>query len=152
MKIAIIISILLAMTLSSFAEAQLTKEDVRQIIKEENFQQEERLKQYISAENAKMEARLKQYIDAEIAKMKVELKDEIGKNLTGIAVVTEGLEFLKWIMGFLALLVIGATAMPSILQAWRERKGTKEIQQLAEVVDTLRKEIALLKEQRIIKP
>lgn len=144
MKIAIIISILLTMTLSSFAEAQLTKEDVRQIIKEENVKQEERLKLYIDAEIAK--------IIAESAKMRVELKDEIGKNRTEIAVVKEGIEFLKWIMGFLALLVIGAIAMPSMLQAWRERKGSKQIQQLAEVVDTLRKEIALLKEQRIVKP
>ena len=95
MKIAIIISILLTMVLSSFAEAQLTKEDIRQIIKEENAQQEERLKQYIDVEIAK--------IETEMVKMKVELKDEISKNRTEIAVVTEGLEFLKWVMGFLAL-------------------------------------------------
>jgi len=36
MKIAIIISILLTMVVSSFVEAQLTKDDIRQIIKEEN--------------------------------------------------------------------------------------------------------------------
>ena len=144
MKIAIIISILLTMVLSSFAEAQLTKEDIRQIIKEENAQQEERLKQYI---------------DVEIAKMKVELKDEIGKNRTEIAVVKEGLEFLKWIMGFLGLLMISAIVMPSMVQAWRERKESKgfgqiaiQFERLEKVVDMLREEVAMLKEQRIVKP
>ena len=137
MKIAIIISILLTMVVSSFVEAQLTKDDIRQIIKEENAQQEERLKQYIDAENAKMRA---------------ELKDEISKNRTEIAVVKEGVGFLKWVMGFLALLVIGAIAMPSMIQAWRERKESKQFEKLAEVVDILRKEVAMLKEQRIVKP
>ena len=137
MKIAIIISILLTMVVSSFVEAQSTKDDIRQIIKEENAQQEERLKQYIDAENAKMRA---------------ELKDEISKNRTEIAVVKEGVGFLKWVMGFLALLVIGAIAMPSMIQAWRERKESKQFEKLAEVVDILRKEVAMLKEQRIVKP
>jgi hypothetical protein len=144
MKTAIIISILLTVVLSSFVEAQLTKDDIRQIIKEENTQQEERLKQYIDAENAKMRA---------------ELKDEIGKNRTEIAVVKEGLEFLKWVMGFLALLMIGAIAIPSMVQTWSERKESKHFEQitmrfeqLEKVVDTLRDEVAVLKKQRIVKP
>jgi len=144
MKTAIIISTLLIMMLSSFAEAQLTKEDIRQIIKEENAQQEERLKQYIDAENAKM---------------RTELKDEISKNRTEIAVVKEGLEFLKWIMGFLAVFVVGAIAIPSMVQAWRERKESKQFEQVArqfeqleKVVDMLKEEITVIKEQRIVKP
>ena len=144
MKTTIIISIILIIVSSSFVEAQLTKDDIRQIIKEENSQQEERLKQYIGAENAKM---------------KVELKDEISKNRTEIAVVKEGLEFLKWIMGFLAVFVVGAIAIPSMVQAWRERKESKQFEQVArqfeqleKVVDMLKEEIAVLKEQRIVKP
>ena len=151
MKIAIIISILLTMVLSSFTEAQLTKDDIQQIIREENAQQE---------------ARLKQYIDAEIAKLRVELKDEINKNrveiakLNGeIAALKEGVGFLKWVMGFLALLVIGAITIPSMVQSWRERKESKQFEQIArqfeqltEVIDILRKEVAMLKEQRIVKP
>ena len=151
MKTEIIISILLTMVLSSFVEAQLTKDDIRQIIKEENAQQEERLKQYIDAENAK--------IIAENAKMRTELKDEISKNRTEIAVVKEGLEFLKWVMGFLAVLVVGAIAIPSMVQAWRERKESKQFEQVArqfeqleKVVDMLKEEIAVIKEQRIVKP
>ena len=144
MKTTIIISIILIIVSSSFVEAQLTKDDIRQIIKEENAQQEERLKQYIDAENAKM---------------KVELKDEISKNRTEIAVVKEGLEFLKWVMGFLAILVMGAIAIPSMVQSWRERKESKQFEQVArqfeqleKVVDMLKEEIAVLKEQRIVKP
>ena len=151
MKTEIIISILLTMVLSSFVEAQLTKDDIRQIIKEENAQQEERLKQYIDAENAK--------IIAENAKMRTELKDEISKNRTEIAVVKEGLEFLKWVMGFLAILVMGAIAIPSMVQSWRERKESKQFEQVArqfeqleKVVDMLKEEIAVIKEQRIVKP
>jgi len=78
--------------------------------------------------------------------------NDIGKNRTEIAVVKEGLEFLKWVMGFLALFVIGAIAMPLMIQAWRERKESKQLETLAEVVDMLKKEVAMLKEQRIVKP
>jgi len=151
MRIALVTSILFIMVLSSLAEAQLTKEDVRQIIKEEN---------------AHLETRLKQYIDAENAKLRAELKDEINKNRVEIAQINgkiaslkEGQGFLKWVMGFVAALVIGAIAIPSMVQAWRERKESKrfeqiisQVEQLAKVVDILKDEVLLLKEQRIVKP
>jgi acetolactate synthase small subunit len=49
--------------------------------------------------------------------------------------------------------------MPSMVQAWCERKEPKQFEQIArqfeqltEVIDILRKEAAMLKDQRIIKP
>ena len=60
--------------------------------------------------------------------------------------VERGQEFLKWMIGILALVVVAGIAFPPIWQEWRERKASSLTQRIAR----LEEEVAELKKRKIL--
>ena len=119
MRIVIILSLLL---LASTAFGELTKEDIRTIIREENNASEKRMKEYIDLKIETVNAR----IDAVDAKLNARI-DALEGNVNRI-----------W-LAILAL-IAAAVALPQLIIVYTERKREKEIQlliqQLREQVET----------------
>ena len=103
MKTVTILSVLLLLASPAFGE--LTKEDVRTIIKEESAASEKRVKEYIDLK-----------IDA--------LDDKLSTRIDG---VDKKLDWVWYMMIGLIGLVTAAIAVPQILMAYRER-GKKEME------------------------
>ena len=122
------VTILLLLLLASSAYGQLTKEDVRTIMKEENAALEKRMREYIDLKVEAINAR----IDATNARI-----DALDKSLNG------RIDDMRTIMIALIALVTAAIAVPQILMAYRER-GKKEMETRQEALQT---EIQQLREQ-----
>ena len=124
MKRIIIIS-LLFLFISPFAVANLTKQDLKEI----------------EALLDKQEKRIKEYIDIKIEAVNA----RIDATNTRIDSVEKGQEFLKWMIGILALVVVAGIAFPPIWQEWRERRKSSFTQRIAK----LEQEVAELKQRKI---
>ena len=119
MRIVAILSLLL---LASSAFGELTKEDIRTIVKEEVTASEKRIKEYIDLKIETVNTR----IDAVDAKLNARI-DALEGNVNRI-----------W-LAILAL-IAAAVALPQLIIVYTERKREKEIQlliqQLREQVET----------------
>ena len=112
MKIVTILSLFLLLLVSP-AYGQLTKEDLRIIIREE-------VRPIIKEEITASEKRMKEYID-----LKIDALDD--KLSTRIDAVNEKLNWVWFMMIGLIALVTAAVAVPQIIMAYRER-GQKEME------------------------
>ncbi len=122
----IITILFLHLLLASSAFGQLTKEDLRTVIKEEIGASEKRMREYIDLKietvNAKIDA-----VDKRIDALDENLADRIGD---------------IWLLLLALIGLIAATiAIPQIIIAYKERGGQKEMQaqieQLRQKVETL---------------
>ena len=130
MRIVTILSLLL---LASTAFGELTKEDIRTIIREENNASEKRMKEYIDLKIETVNAR----IDAVDAKLNAKI-DAVDAKLNARIDSLEGNVNRIW-LAILAL-IAAAVALPQLIIVYSERKREKEIQlliqQLREQVET----------------
>ena len=111
-----ILTILFLLLLTTSAFGEVTKEDIRTIIKEENAALEKRVKEYI---DLKIDA-LDQKLSARI--------DGVEKSLNAtIDAVNKKLDWVWYMMIGLIGLVTAAIAVPQIIMAYRER-GKKEME------------------------
>ena len=148
MKAIIILSLLL-LTTSAFGE--LTKEDIRTIIKEENAALEKRVKEYIDlkvdALDQKLSARIdgvEKSLNAKIDALEKSVDDRfdgVDKSLDSrFGAVDKKLDWVWYMMIALIGLVTAAIAIPQIVIAYRDRgqQGMQaEIQQLRERLEAL---------------
>ena len=117
-----VIIILLLLLLASPAFAQLTKEDVRTIFKEEITASEKRLREYIDLKIENVNARI----------------DALDKKIGGVEKNLDSrINDIRIIMIALLGLITAAIAIPQIIIAYRE-SGKKEMQSQ---IDQLRKQI-----------
>ncbi len=125
MKKITVVSLLLLLITANFALAELTKQDLKEI----------------EALLDRQEKRIKEYIDGKIETV----NSRIDAVNSGIEAVERGQEFLKWMIGILALVVVTGIAFPPIWQEWRERRASS----LTQRVMQLEQEVADLKERKI---
>ena len=115
MKIVIIFLLLL---FASSAYGELTKEDLRTIVKEENAALEKRMKEYIDLKIDGVEKSLNARIDG--------VEKSLGARIDAL----EGNVNRIW-LAILAL-IAAAVALPQLIIVYSERKREKEIQILIE--------------------
>ena len=141
-----VITILFLLLLTSTAFGELTKEDMRTIIREENDASEKRMKEYIDLKietvNARIDAvekSLNAKIDA-VEKRIDELDEKLSDRIRDVWLVVLGL------IG----LIVATVAIPQIIIAFRE-KGRKEMQtqidQLYEKIEAMNQSINQLMHQ-----
>ena len=130
MKIVTILSLLL---LTSTASGELTKEDLRTIVKEENAASEKRMKEYIDLKIETVNARIdgvEKGLNARI--------DGVEKRLNAnIDALDKRMDNMWRLMMGLFGLVAATIAVPQIIIAYRDR-GRKEMQSQ---IDQLRAQI-----------
>ena len=108
------VTILLLLLLVSPAFSELTKEDLRAIIREE-------VRPIIKEEITASEKRTREYIDLKI--------DALDKNLnTKIDAVDQRIDDIRIVMIALIGLIAAAVALPQFIIAYTERKREREIQ------------------------
>ena len=161
MKPILVLSILFcAIALPALGE--LTDSDldkIRLIVKEEVKAEITGVRQELKTEIAGVRqeiAGVKQELKAEIAGVRQELKAEIAgseKSLkeyidVSIAGVNNRFSTYNWVIYILMPLIVAAIGIPTAIIAWRIGKDRS----LERQVETLIKEIEMLKEQRIVNP
>ena len=143
--------------LGELTDADLDK--IRLIVKEEVKTEIAGVRQEIAGVEQELKAEiagLRQELKAEIAGLRQELKAEIAgseKRLKDyIDVSIEGVDkrfsTYNWVIYILMPLIVVAIGVPTAIMAWRT--GTDH--SLERQVETLTKEIEMLKEQRIVNP
>ena len=140
------ITILLLLLLTTSAFGELTKEDLRTIIKEENAALEKRMKEYIDLKvetvNARIDAadqKLSARIDA-VEKSIDELDEKLSDRIKDVWHVVLGL------IG----LIVATVAIPQIIIAYRERGQRamqSQIDQLREQIEAMNQSINELMHQ-----
>ena len=141
MKKIIVVSLLLLFVTANFALADLTKEDLKEI-KALLDEQEKRIKEYIDIKIETVNAR----IDAVEKTLNARI-DTVEETMNSrFESVENGQEFLKWMIGIVALVVVAGIAFPPIWQEWKERKASS----LTQRVMKLEEEIAELKKRMIL--
>jgi len=163
----IIIALLLLLTTAQFAKAELTKNDLREIEKLLDKQQEE-MKNYIDARTEVLDARIKALdtkIDQkfEVADTRIKALDmkinqrfdtldtKINQKVetinATIAGVEKAIKILQWVIGILALFLASGIVLPTVWQELRERRRTS----LGQRIEKLEQELDKLKEQKIVR-
>ena len=130
------VTILLLLLFVSSAYGQLTKEDVRTIVKEESAASEKRMKEYIDLKIDGVEKSLNARIDGVDKSLSARI-DALDKSLNG------RIDDIWTIMIALIALITAAIAVPQIQMAYRER-GKKEMETRQEALQT---EIQQLRER-----
>ena len=119
-----IVTILLLLLLVSPAFGELTKEDLRTIIKEENAASEKRLKEYIDLKIDGVEKSLNAKIDGVEKSLNAKI-DAVDQKLSARIDALEGNVSRIW-LAILAL-IAAAVALPQLIIVYSERKREKEI-------------------------
>ena len=137
MKTVTILSLLL---LASSAFGELTKEDIRTILKEEGTASEKRTREYIDLKIDALDKSLNARIDALDKSLNARI-DAVDKSLNArIDAVDKKLDWVWYMIIALIGLITAAIAIPQIIIAYRDR-GQKEMQIQ---IDQLREQIAVL--------
>ena len=152
MKRITVVSLLLLFITANFAVADLTKQDLKEI-KTLLDEQEKRIKEYVDVKietvNARIDA-VEKSVNARIDAVEKSVNariDALEKTVDSrFESVERGQEFLKWMIGILALVVVAGIAFPPIWQEWRERKKSSLTQRVAK----LEQEVAELKKRKIL--
>ena len=132
-----IVTILLLLLLVSPAFGELTKEDLRTIIKEENAALEKRMKEYIDLKIDGVEKSLNARIDGVEKSLNARI-DGVEKSLNAkIGALDKRMDNMWRLMMGLFGLVAATIAIPQIIIAYRDR-GRKEMQSQ---IDQLRAQI-----------
>ena len=147
MKIIITLFLLLLLTATAFGE--LTKEDLRTIIKEENTALEKRMKEYIDLKIDGVEKSLNARIDAVEKSLNARIDatnariDGVEKSLgTRINALDKRMDSMWRLMMGLFGLVAATIAIPQIIVAYRDR----ERKELQTQIDQLRKELEAMQQ------
>jgi len=141
LKRIIVVSLLLLFITANFAIADLTTQDLKEI-KALLDEQEKRIKEYVDVKIDAVEKSVNARIDAVNTRI-----DALEKRVDSrFESVERGQEFLKWMIGILALVVVAGIAFPPIWQEWRERKKSSLTQRVAK----LEQEVAELKKRKIL--
>ena len=141
LKRMIVVSLLLLFITANFAIADLTTQDLKEI-KALLDEQEKRIKEYVDVKIDAVEKSVNARIDAVNTRI-----DALEKRVDSrFESVERGQEFLKWMIGILALVVVAGIAFPPIWQEWRERKKSSLTQRVAK----LEQEVAELKKRKIL--
>jgi len=135
LKKIIVVSILLILITANLAIAELTKQDLKEI----------------EALLDKQEKRIKEYIDLKIEAVNSRI-DAVEKTVNSRIdavekVVEEGQEFLKWMIGILAAVVVVGITLPPIWQERRERKASSFTQSITAKLDSLIQRVAQLEQE-----
>lgn len=133
---------------ANFSIADLTTQDLKEI-KALLDEQEKRIKEYVDVKIDAVEKSVNARIDAVEARIEALEKtvdSKIDAVNSRIKSVENGQEFLKWMIGILALVVVAGIAFPPIWQEWRERKKSSLTQRVA----NLEQEVAELKKRKIL--
>jgi len=141
LKRIIFVSLLSLFITANFALADLTKEDLREI-KTLLDEQEKRIKEYIDIKIETVNARIgavEKTLNARIDTVERTMNSKFES-------VENGQEFLKWMIGIVALVVVAGIAFPPIWQEWRERKSSS----LTQRVLKLEQEVAELKKRMVL--
>ncbi|MCE2395325.1 hypothetical protein J4G02_12120 [Candidatus Poribacteria bacterium] len=161
MKIILVLSMLFcAIALPAFGEltdADLDK--IRLIVKEEVKTEIAGVRQEIAGVKQELKAEIagvKQELKAEIAGVRQELKAEIAGSERRIKdyidAKIEGVDkrfsTYNWVIYILMPLIVAAIGIPTAISAWRISKDRS----LERQVETLTKEIEMLKQQRVVNP
>lgn len=113
------IGLALMLLVSNVSLAQLTKEDIRQIIKEENVQ---------------LEARLKEYVDLKINVLKADVDLKFGS-------LKAEVEAVKWMLTILIVVIVAVLALPQAVSFIRERRELREVAELRERLTRLEQKL-----------
>jgi cell division protein FtsB len=131
LKRIIVVSILLILITANLAIAELTKQDLKEI----------------EALLDKQEKRIKEYIDLKIDAVNSRI-DAVEKTVNSrIDAVEKGQEFLKWMIGILAAVVVVGITLPPIWQERRERKASSFTQSVTAKLDSLIQRVAQLEQE-----
>ena len=148
MKRIIFVSLLSLFITANFALADLTKEDLKEI-KALLDEQEKRIKEYIDIKIETVNARI-DAVESRISAVEKTLNariDTVERTMNSrFESVENGQEFLKWMIGIIALVVVAGIAFPPIWQEWKERKASS----LTQRVVKLEQEIAELKKRMVL--
>ena len=139
--------------LGELTDADLDK--IRLIVKEEVKTEITAVRQEIAAVRQEITA-VRQELKAEIAGVKQELKAEIAgseermKDYIKVSIesVDKRFSMYNWVIYILMPLIVVAIGVPTAIIAWRSGADRS----LERRVETLMKEIEMLKEQRIVNP
>ena len=141
MKRIIVVSLILLFMTANFARADLTTRDLKEI-KALLDEQEKRIKEYVDVKIDAVEKSVNARIDAVNTRI-----DTLEKRVDSrFESVERGQEFLKWMIGILALVVVAGIAFPPIWQEWKERRASSLTQRVAK----LEQEVAELKKRKIL--
>ena len=141
------VTMLALLLFASSAYGELTKEDLRTIIKEEITASEKRMKEYIDLKIETVNARI-DALDQKVDDLDKSLNgkvDDLGKSLNGkvddLGKSLNGrIDDIRTIMIALIALITAAIAVPQIIMAYKER-GQKNMQTQ---IDQLREQIEAL--------
>ena len=123
----IILTIILLFLISPPCFAELTANDVRQIIREEIKPLEDRM--------IRVETRLTG-VETKLTALETKVEEKFNS-------VEDKIALSQWFIGLLVAMVVAAIAIPQLLVLLRERKELREIEKLWDA-------IAELKEKRVI--
>ena len=100
-------------------------------------------------------ATVKDELKAEIATVKDELKAEIATVKNEVTYVHGKMEGIEKYISWLMVIIVVAVAVPQAIIAWRSRKDKdqqKKIETLMQQLEEFRRDLEMLKQQRIVKP
>lgn len=124
------IGLALMLLVSNVSLAQLTKEDIRQIVKEENVQLEARLKEYV---DLKINA-LKADVDLKFGSLKSDVDLKFGS-------LKAEVEAVKWMLTILIVVIVAVLALPQAVSFIRERRELREVAELRERLTRLEQKL-----------
>ena len=126
-----ILTILALLLLASPVYAQLTKEDLRTIIKEENAVLEKRMKEYIDAVNTRIDA-LEKSVDGRFEAVDGRF-EALNTRFEALNARMDDIDskFNRIWLAIIAL-ITAAIALPQLIIIYAERKRGREIQMLLE--------------------
>ncbi len=150
------VTILFLLLLTTSAFGEVTKEDLRTIVKEENAALEKRVKEYIDLKVDALDQKLSARIDGVEKSLNAKIDtvnariDALEKNVDSrfdavddrFDAVDKKLDWVWYMMIGLIGLVTAAIAVPQIIMAYREG-GRKEMQSQ---IDQLRKELEAMQQ------
>ncbi|MBC8234962.1 hypothetical protein H8E77_35910 [bacterium] len=143
MKRIIVISILLIFITANLAIAELTKQDLEKSLAE----QEKRIKEYIDLKIGAVNSRI-DAVEKTVNSNINAVEKTVDSRINAVEkVVEEGQNFLKWMIGILALVVVGGITLPPIWQERRERKASSFTQSVTAKLDTLIQRVAQLEQE-----
>ena len=147
MKTVTILCLLLFLTTPAFSE--LTKEDIRTVMKEENAASEKRMKEYIDLKIDAVEKSLNARIDAVEKSLNARI-DALEQSLNAkIGALDKRMDNMWHLMMALFGLVAATIAIPQIIIAYRDR-GRKEMErsqkEMQSQIDQLRKALEAMQQ------
>ena len=135
-----IITVLLLLLLTSPVFGELTMEDLRTVIKEENSASEKRMKEYIDLKVDGLDEKLSARIDGLDEKLSARINGLDEKLSVRIDGLDKRMGDMRLFMIALVGLIAAAIAIPQIIIAYRDREQRElraEVEQLRQTVEAI---------------